>query len=100
MATYLLKSLFISITSEICSAHLAEHIFMIVTYRTKRNSILEKYYKLVLQSVLDITIMKMCSARWAKQISEENEMKRLFNRHVAMNSLAPVTREYFFSYVK
>ena len=44
--------------------------------------------------------MRMCSERWAKQISEENEMKRLFNRHVAMNSLAPVTREYFFSYVK
>uniref|UniRef100_UPI00386FB40B hypothetical protein n=1 Tax=Succinimonas sp. TaxID=1936151 RepID=UPI00386FB40B len=46
MATCLLKSLFISITSEICSAHLAEHIFMIVIYRTKCNSNLEEFYKI------------------------------------------------------
>ena len=32
--------------------------------------------------------------------NEVTEMKRLFNRYVPVNSLAPVTREYFFSYVK
>ena len=35
-----------------------------------------------------------------EKVSEEHEMKRLFNRYVADNRLAPVTRQYFFCYVK
>ncbi|WP_019002984.1 hypothetical protein [Succinimonas amylolytica] len=31
---------------------------------------------------------------------EETEMRRLFNRYVEAERLAPVTRSYFFSYVK
>ena len=42
----------------------------------------------------------MTKPRFSTVRNEVTEMKRLFNRYVTVNSLAPVTREYFFSYVK
>ena len=45
-STYLLKSLFISFSSEICFAHLPEHIFMIVMLSTLCNSFVQYFFKI------------------------------------------------------
>ena len=42
----------------------------------------------------------MTKPRFSTVRNEVTEMKRLFNRYVPVNNLPPVTREYFFSYVK